>query len=79
MEKAIIEKKLCTIAFFSIFVLLDICFALSVDISKHNCNHEHPKHHEVSGLLSPKAKLNSICMKKLLTKEVANDYDTLLD
>jgi hypothetical protein len=47
MAKAIIEK-FCKFAFFSIFVLLDTSFALSVDYGKHNCNHEHPKHHEVS-------------------------------
>lgn len=40
----------------AIFVFLDIALnnnqihALSVDYSKHRCNHEHPKAHEASGI-----------------------------
>jgi hypothetical protein len=58
MEKAIIEK-FCKFALFSIFVLLDVAFALSVDYGKHHCNHEHPKHHEVSGVSSAKPEIGS--------------------
>lgn len=52
-----IEKKLCKIFFISTIFVFIIAFnnnrihALSVDYSRHHCNHEHPKAHEASGIL----------------------------
>lgn len=58
MGREEVKKILCKILLIStIFVFLDISLnnnqihALSVDYTKHHCNHEHPKAHEVSGIL----------------------------
>jgi hypothetical protein len=58
-EAAIRKIKNCAmLLLISIFAIHDVLltnnriFALSVDYSKHHCNHEHPKAHEVSGIFN---------------------------
>lgn len=62
MGRSEIWNKLCKIIFIcSTFLLLDIAnnqiHALSVDYSRHHCNHVHPKAEEASGIFNYFAKL----------------------